>query len=96
MNVNLSNFLVDLASQPSRIADFLADPRRVVDESSLTAEEKSAVLSGDGARIRTALGLAPGENPASVLDKSKKPSKRKPTPKPTKKKRPGGKSNKKK
>lgn len=96
MNIDLSNFLVDLVSQQGRIADFLADPGRVLDESSLTAEEKSALLSGDGARIRKALGLAAGEAAASVLNKSKKPSKRKPTPKPTKKKKPGRKSNQKK
>ena len=82
MSNNLSDFLVDLASDPGRMAAFLADPSRMLNESSLTDEEKAAVLTRDGARIRGVLGVRPGLSaiPNGVTAKRPPASKSKPKP----------------
>lgn len=51
MSENLSNFLVDLASDPDRMASFLMDPGALLDRARLTADEKAAVLSQDPRRL---------------------------------------------
>ena len=56
MSGNLSEFLVDLASDPDRMTAFLADPDRVFDAAGLTAEERDAVRSRDTERLNAALG----------------------------------------
>jgi hypothetical protein len=53
----LTHFLVDLASDPNRMQAFLTNPRGVLDQSTLTAGQKSAVLSRDNGAIRRALGV---------------------------------------
>ncbi len=69
MSESLNHFLVDLASNPDRMAAFMANPARALDHSNLTAPERAAVLTRDGARLRTALGLSPGEAAASIAKK---------------------------
>ena len=56
MSGNLSEFLVDLASDPDRMAAFLADPDRVFDAAGLTEDERDAVRSRDTERLNVALG----------------------------------------
>ena len=56
MSGNLSEFLVDLASDPDQMAAFLADPDRVFDAAGLTGEERAAVRSRDTERLNAALG----------------------------------------
>ena len=83
MSDNLSHFLVDLASSPDQMRAFLADPSRVLDGTSLSADEKAALLTHDGAQIRAALREEGGNPTGSKAGK-----------KGAKKKRPGGKSKK--
>ena len=45
MSDNLSNFMVDLASDPDRMARFMANPEGELDDSLLTAPERAVVLS---------------------------------------------------
>jgi len=79
---NLSNFLVDLASDPGRMAAFLADPSRMLNESSLTEDERAAVMTRDGAAIRTALHVTPWEAALPEGATARKPPvKGKPKPK---------------
>jgi len=79
---NLSDFLVDLASDPGRMAAFLADPFRIVNESSLSGDERAAVMTRDGAEIRTALHITPWQAalPEGVTAR-RPPAKGKPKPK---------------
>jgi len=85
---NLSNFLVDLASDPDRMNAFRADPARVLNESSLSGREKMAVMTGSGKEIRGALGVRAlaAEIPVGVT-KRKPKTKAKPKPKPKSKSR---------
>jgi hypothetical protein len=74
MNKNLSNFLVDIASNPDQLDAFFADPYGVLDESTLTAEEKLAVLSGDGSEVRRLLARRPGDiDPPTAVVRAKHP-----------------------
>ena len=59
MSENLTSFLIDLASDAERMARFVANPSDELDRSRLTAYERAAVLAGDGAEIRRALGASP-------------------------------------
>jgi hypothetical protein len=59
MSENLNSFLIDLASDPERMARFVANPSGELDRSPLTAYERAAVLGGDGAELRRALGASP-------------------------------------
>jgi hypothetical protein len=43
MSDNLSELLVDLASNPDRMAAFQADPERVFDEAGLSAQERAVM-----------------------------------------------------
>jgi hypothetical protein len=81
---NLSNFLVDVASDPARMDAFLADPLRLLNESTLSEDEKAAVMTRDGGRIRSALGVTPGMSalPNGVTAKRPPASKGKPKPPP--------------
>lgn len=82
MSNNLNNFLVDLASDPDRMAAFLADPRHILNESLLSEDEKAAVMTRDAAAIRTALHITPWQAalPEGVTAR-KPPVKGKPKPK---------------
>jgi len=55
MSGNLSEFLVDLSSNPDQMAAFLADPDRVFDAAGLSGEERDAVRSRDAGRLNAAL-----------------------------------------
>src|SRR5262245_32104991 len=55
MSENLANFLIDLASDPERMARFATNPGLELDASLLTAEEKAAVIAGDSDEIRRVL-----------------------------------------
>lgn len=77
MSDHLSDFLIDVASEPGRLASFAANPGFELDRSPLTAEERAAILAGDAARIRFALK---GENGGGVM-KTKKGGKKKAAPK---------------
>ncbi|HKB12853.1 MAG TPA: hypothetical protein VKD69_19455 [Vicinamibacterales bacterium] len=55
MSESLSEFLVDLVSNPDQMAAFLADPERVFATTGLTAEERDAVRSRDPRRLSAAL-----------------------------------------
>lgn len=80
MSQNLSNFLVDLASDPGRMASFAANPVSELDGAPLTPEERAAVLAGNSAGIRRALGAQAGGN-GGIRKKKKKaiaPKKKKP------------------
>jgi aromatic-ring opening dioxygenase LigAB LigA subunit len=55
MSESLSDFLVDLVSNPDQMAAFLADPDRVFDAAGLTAEERDAIRSRDARRLSAAL-----------------------------------------
>jgi Aromatic-ring-opening dioxygenase LigAB, LigA subunit len=85
MSNSLNNFLVDLACDPARMDAFLADPSRVVNESSLSADERAAVLTRDADRIREALHITPWQAamPQGVTAK-RPPAKGKPKPPPGK------------
>ena len=82
MSDNLSNFLVDLACDPTRMDAFVADPSAVLHASSLTEGEKAAVLTRDGDRIRGALDITPWQAalPQGVTAKRPPASKAKPKP----------------
>lgn len=73
MSGNLSEFLVDLASNPDQMAAFLADPERVFEEAGLTAEERDAIRSRDARRLSAVLnsGLHMQSNVNNVATKKK-------------------------
>ena len=81
MNEPLTRCLIDLASDPDRISQFIIDPVATLDAAGLSDEEKAVVLAGDSAGLRRALG---GES-LSLLTRilrgkkggRKKPSKKK-------------------
>ena len=90
MSDNLSNFLVDLASDPATMDAFLSDPSAVLNQSVLGEDARAAVMTRDGRRIREALHIMPWEAALPEGAMAKRP----PTPKPKAgtKKKTGGKS----
>jgi len=56
---NLEKFLVDLASDPERMRRYAVDPAGELDGAGLSADEKAAILSRDGAGLRRALNASP-------------------------------------
>jgi len=95
----LSAFLVDVAEDPNRLAQFSANARRELDRAGLTDAQKTAVLTRDSRKVRAALGTwalaanddvlevpgpPPPPPPTSPPPRRKPPAKRKPP----KKKRP--------
>ena len=89
MSENLSNFLVDLASDYDRMVRFVSDPMGELDESPLTPAERQIVMSGDGGQLEDALrplktngtqaggGGRPGVKPAPKKGAKKAPAKKK-------------------
>ena len=61
MSETLNDFLVDLASDRDRMQAFLSNPALILDQSTLSPDEKAAVLSRDARAIRSAMGLAPAQ-----------------------------------
>ncbi len=57
MSQTLTRFLVDLASDADRMQAFLANPSGVLDQTALTAGQKSAVLTRNNGAIRRAMGV---------------------------------------
>jgi hypothetical protein len=82
MSENLSNFLVDLASDADRMARFRANPFLEMAEAGLTDAERSAVLAQDSRELNQALA-SPKQRITHVLNKKgpKKGGKKKGTKK---------------
>jgi hypothetical protein len=57
MSEPLSSFLVDLATNPGLMSQFMADPLAVLASTALTADEKAAILSRDPRRLSASLGV---------------------------------------
>jgi len=72
MSETLSNFLIDLASDPARLASFTADPDGVLAMSQLTGIERAAMVSGDPDDLRVALAAARKGAGKGVKTKKKK------------------------
>ena len=89
MSDNLSEFLVDLASNPDRMAAFQADPARVFDEAGLTDQERTVIESRDPRLLSSTVGAAmrlqngheraapPKKKGGKTVTKKKKGSKKK-------------------
>ena len=56
MSDRLTDFLVNLATDPDKLQQYAADPGASMDAAGLTPEERTAVLSRDTATIRQAMG----------------------------------------
>jgi hypothetical protein len=55
MASNLSKFLLDLGTNPDKLAKLRASPEQTMSQAGLSEEEKAIVRSGDPARIRAAI-----------------------------------------
>lgn len=74
MSGSLRDFLVELASSSELMAQFAADPARVLDRTGLTADDKAAVLGRDSDRLRRALGASAADHLTQIGNSSiKKP-----------------------
>jgi hypothetical protein len=71
MRETLSNFLIDLASDPSRLASFTANPDGMLADAHLNHEERDALLSGDAEELRAVLA-APRKGSGKGVKTSKK------------------------
>jgi hypothetical protein len=58
MSDNLSDLLVDLASNPDRMAAFQAHPERVFDEAGLSNQERAVMQSPDQRLLTSTVGAA--------------------------------------
>jgi hypothetical protein len=58
MSDNLSELLVDLASNADRMAAFQADPERVFDEAGLSSQERAVMRSRDPRLLADTVGAA--------------------------------------
>ena len=79
MSENLSSFLVDLASDPDRMARFKANPVFEMAEAGLSEGERAALLARDSRRLNDALSAAKrggGGGIIQVLKKKKGPPKK--------------------
>jgi hypothetical protein len=88
MSDNLSNFMVDLASDPDKMARFMSNPLDELDDSLLTAPERAVVLSRDGVKLQVLLRLLKTNGSQSGGFKKGKRVKKKPARKGGKKKAP--------
>ena len=81
MNEQLTDFLIDLASDPGRCASFVANPVAALEQTDLSDVQRAALLAGDAGAIRRLLaagGNGKGIKTAIRKDiKKKKPSKKK-------------------
>ena len=62
MSQKLNSFLVDLVSDPERMARFLNAPEQVLAEADLTDDQKAAVMSRDSRRLAAAMGAVTASN----------------------------------
>jgi hypothetical protein len=78
MSDNLSNFMVDLASDPDKMARFMSNPLNELDDSLLTAPERAVVLSRDGVKLQVLLRplKTNGSLSGGVKKKKKRPIKK--------------------
>lgn len=77
MDDNILTFLLELARDPKKLADFQADPEAALERAGLPEAERAAILSKDSDRIREAVtaamtpstgGAGAGLAPAKILD----------------------------
>ena len=87
MTEKLSDFLIDLATDPDRMSRFAADPEGELDRAGLTADERAAVLTRDSSRLRRALHAGPADTMTFTLKHKPGPPKPRP-PKPGAKRKP--------
>ena len=79
----LKDFLLGLMDNPAKLAEFRWDPHTVLDKADLSDEERTAILSGDNARIQAMLGADGGPiNTQVVLQVSPGGPPRTPVPNP--------------
>ncbi len=91
MSENLSNFLVDLASDPDRMARFMSNPLGELDESPLTPAERQIIIAGDGDELQRALRpLKTNGSQAGAGAAVRKPTRKTSRKKPATKKKPAG------
>jgi hypothetical protein len=89
MSVSLTDFLVDLASDPVRMARFTADLPSELENAHLTSAEKAAVMTQDSRRVAEALGGWAAAKAINHDQDKKKKGGKKGHRGPAKKKRPG-------
>jgi len=53
--MNLTDFLIELASDPQKAADFKQDPKQVMADAGLSQADQDLLLSGDPVAIRNAV-----------------------------------------
>jgi hypothetical protein len=63
------------------MAAFAADPSAVLDGTRLSNDERAAILSGDSARLRKAMGNGGGGKGGIRIKKKKAATKKRPAPK---------------
>jgi hypothetical protein len=86
MTDNLGNFLVDLAAEPNRLAQFLANPMPLLEASSLTPDEQQMIRfpeSGDledAVRTRKTNGTLTGGGMERKAPAKKAPARKKKAP----------------
>jgi hypothetical protein len=75
MSENLSNFLADLGSDADLLARVMANPETALAETTLTPEERAAILSRDPREVGRVLGLnGTGHQVKKIGPKRKRPS----------------------
>ncbi len=53
--MNLTDFLIELASDPKKAAKFTKKPKKVMKKAGLSKEDRKLLLSGDSQAIRDAV-----------------------------------------
>lgn len=53
--MNLTDFLIELASDPQKTADFNNDPQQVMADAGLSQADQELILSGDPQALRDAV-----------------------------------------
>lgn len=81
MSDNLSQFLVDLASNPERMAAFQADPDRMCEEAGLNSHEQAVIQSRDPRLMSRTIGAAMRNQPGHDGAKPPKGGKKAPAKK---------------
>jgi hypothetical protein len=82
MSEDLGNFLVDLATDADRLGRFIENPEEELARTTLTPEERAAILTRDSRRIGVALRASPETAGEGIQGgKKKKGGKKRPKPK---------------
>jgi hypothetical protein len=53
--MTLTDFLIELANDPQKAADFKKDPKKVMTEAGLSQADQELILSGDPQALRAAV-----------------------------------------